>query len=59
MSRKRNVKNLKLEDFKGDPHAARKGGFMTHNISPFGWDFTAPAYRVAKAQSEKYRIKKK
>ena len=48
MSRKRNVKNLKLDDFKGDPHAARNSFY-----------YEAPATRIAKAQSEKYRIKKK
>ena len=53
MSRKRNVKNLKLDDFKGDPYAAR-------NVCNFpGSDYMAPATRIAKAQSEKYRIKKK
>jgi len=59
MSRKRNVANLKLEDFKGDPYAARNVGFHHHNVFSRGWEYTAPATKIAKAQSEKYRNKKK
>ncbi len=60
MSRKRNAANLKLSDFKGNPHAARNVGFHRHNVYSLGWEYIAPATKIAKAQSEKYRnIKKK
>ena len=52
MSRKRNAANLKLQDFKGDPAAARNDIFHHQ-----GW--LAPATKIAKAQSEKYRARKK
>ena len=59
MSKKRNGANLKLSDFKGDKDAARNVGF--HRISPWGtgWEYIAPATKIAKAQSEKYRRFKK
>ena len=60
MSRKRNAANLKLQDFKGDPAAARNVGFIHgHNVFAAGWEYIAPATKIAKAQSEKYRTKKK
>lgn len=60
MSRKRNAVNLKLKDFAGDPAAARNVGFChRHNTFSTGYEFTAPATKIAKAQSEKYRARKK
>lgn len=59
MSRKRNAANLKLQDFKGDPAASRNVGFHRHDTFSRGWEFTAPATKIAKAKSEKYRIRKK
>ena len=60
MSRKRNAANLKLQDFKGNPHAARNVGFY-QRINPYstGYEYVAPATKIAKAQSEKYRKRKK
>lgn len=60
MSRKRSVNNLKLQDFKGNPHPARNVGFY-QKINPFmtGYEYIAPATKIAKAQSEKYRRMKK
>lgn len=59
MSRKRNAANLKLDDFKGSPHAARNVGLQRINPFGTGFQYIAPATKIAKAQSEKYRIKKK
>ena len=60
MSRKRSVNNLKLQDFKGNPNAARNVGFyQRHNIFSTGYEYIAPATKIAKAQSEKYRRMKK
>ena len=61
MSRKRNAANLKLTDphFKGNGNAARNVGFQRINPFGTGFQYIAPATRIAKAQSEKYRIKKK
>lgn len=60
MSRKRNAAYLKLSDFKGNRHAARNVGFNRHNVFSTGYEYIAPATKIAKAQSEKYRnIKKK
>jgi len=62
MSRKRNAANLKLQDFEGDRAAARVG--FHRNVFSRGWEFTAPATKIAKAKiakakSEKYRRLKK
>ena len=59
MSRKRSSRNLKLQDFKGNPSAARNVGFQRINPYSTGFEYIAPATKIAKAQSEKYRIKKK
>lgn len=59
MSRKRSSRNLRLQDFKGNPHAARNVGFQRINPYSTGFEYIAPATKIAKAQSEKYRIKKK
>lgn len=56
MSRKRSARNLRLKDFPGNPHPARNVGF-SQRINPFstGYEYVAPATKIAKAQSEKYR----
>ena len=59
MSRKRNAANLKLQDFKGDPAAARNVGLHYFRAPGRNFYYTAPATKIAKAQSEKYRTKKK
>ena len=59
MSRKRNAANLKLSDFNGNPHAARNVGFQRINPFGTGYQYIAPATKIAKAQSEKYRARKK
>lgn len=59
MSRKRNAANLKLQDFKGNPGAARNVGFQRINPYSTGFEYIAPATKIAKAQSEKYRREKR
>ena len=60
MSKKRNAANLKLSDFRGNPAMAKNVGF-SHKSNPFstGWIYEAPATKIARAKSEKYRRIKK
>ena len=51
MSRKNKVGVQRFEDIKGDSNPAR------NDCLP--WGYVSPATKIAKAQSEKYRTRKK